>query len=145
MHNEPPSVKAPPPPFITTPTHVPRGLTFTWWGCCSSCFWHKPTKLAHSFFFCSCVYFCLYDPFNCISFHKLFRQLSSFLTLFFWSYFGPFNCVSLYESPPQSWYNPMWLTGLEAPTNSLTTLRKKPHPHPPTHARSAREKDGASP
>ena len=29
----------------------PRGLTFTWWGCCGFCFWHKPTELAHSFFF----------------------------------------------------------------------------------------------
>ena len=32
------------------------------------CFWHKPTELAHSFIFCSCVYFCLYDPFSCILF-----------------------------------------------------------------------------
>ena len=28
--------------------------------------WHKPTELAHTFSFCSCVYFYLYDPFNCI-------------------------------------------------------------------------------
>ena len=35
----------------------------------------KPTKLAHSFSFCSCVYFCLYSPFNCISFHKFSPQL----------------------------------------------------------------------
>ena len=40
--------------------------------------WHKPTELAHSFLFCSCVYFCLYGPFNCISFHKFSRQLSAF-------------------------------------------------------------------
>ena len=33
----------------------PRGLTFTWWGCCSLCFWHKPAELAHSSLFCSCV------------------------------------------------------------------------------------------
>ena len=38
--------------------------------------WHKPAKLAHSFLFDSCVYFCLYGPFNCISFHKFPRQLS---------------------------------------------------------------------
>ena len=31
---------------------------------------YKPTQLAHSFLFCSCVFFCLYGPFNCISFHK---------------------------------------------------------------------------
>ena len=41
-------------------------------------FWHKPTELAHSFFFCSCVCFCLYGPFNCISFHNISRQLSAF-------------------------------------------------------------------
>ena len=46
-------------------------------------FWHKPTELAQSFFlsffiFCSCVYFSLYGPFNCISFHKFSRQLSVF-------------------------------------------------------------------
>ena len=56
----------------------PRGLTFTWWGCCGLCVRHKPTELAHSFLFCSCVCFCLYDPFNCISFHKFSRQLSAF-------------------------------------------------------------------
>ena len=56
----------------------PHGLTITWWGCCGLCLWHKPTKLAHSFLFCSCVCFCLYGPFNCISFHKLSRQLFAF-------------------------------------------------------------------
>ena len=55
----------------------PRELTFMWWGCCGLCFWHKPTELPHSFLLCSCVYFCLYGPFNCISFHKS-RQLSAF-------------------------------------------------------------------
>ena len=38
--------------------------------------WHKPAELAHSFLFCSCVYFCLCGRFNCISFHKFSRQLS---------------------------------------------------------------------
>ena len=28
------------------------------------------STLYSSFFFCSCVYFCLYSPFNCISFHN---------------------------------------------------------------------------
>ena len=56
----------------------PRGLTFTLWGCCSLYFWHKPAELAHSFWFCSCVYFCLYGLFNCISYHKVSRQLSAF-------------------------------------------------------------------
>ena len=64
--------------YFFLPVRSPRGLTFTWWGCWGLCFWHKPTELAHSFLFCSCVYFCLYDPFNCISFHKFSRQLSVF-------------------------------------------------------------------
>ena len=55
----------------------PCGLTFTWWGCCGLCQRHTPTKLAH-YLSCSCVYFCLYGPFNCISFHKLSWQLSAF-------------------------------------------------------------------
>ena len=56
----------------------PRGFTVTWCGWCGLCFWHNPTELAHSSVFCSCVYFCLHGPFNCISFHKLSRQLSAF-------------------------------------------------------------------
>ena len=59
----------------------PCGVTFTWWGCCSLCLWHESTELAHSFLFCSCVYFCLYDPFNCISFHKFSRHLADFSLL----------------------------------------------------------------
>ena len=55
----------------------PNGLTFTWWGCCGLCFWHKPTELAFSFFILF-LCLCLYDPFNCISFHKFSRQLSAF-------------------------------------------------------------------
>ena len=57
----------------------PRGLTFMWWGCYGLCHRHKPTELTHSFLFCSCVYLCLYGPFNCISFHAVSRQLSVFL------------------------------------------------------------------
>ena len=53
-------------------------LNFTWWGCYGLCLWHRPTELAHSFLFCSCVCFCLYSPFNCISFHKFSQQLSTF-------------------------------------------------------------------
>ena len=40
--------------------------------------WHKPTELAHTFSFCSCVYFYLYDPFNCISFQTFSWHFSSF-------------------------------------------------------------------
>ena len=77
------------------------------------------TELAHSLLFCSCVCFCLYCPFNCISFLK-FSQRLCFLTPFFWSYFcliGPFNYISLYESLLQPCFNPLWLTGLKASTN----------------------------
>ena len=92
---------------LCCPDKSPRELTFTWWGCCGLRFWHKPNELAHSFSFCSCVYICIYGPFNCISFHKFSRQLSVFSL-----------CSSgLYESLLQPWYNPLWLTGLKAPTN----------------------------
>ena len=56
--------------FIYLYDYCPCWLTFTWWGCYSLCQRHKPIERAHSFIFCSCVYFCLYGPFNCISFHK---------------------------------------------------------------------------
>ena len=49
-----------------------------WYGCYGLCQGHKATELAHSFLFCSCVYFCFYGPFNCISFHKFSQQLSVF-------------------------------------------------------------------
>ena len=38
---------------------------------------HKPAELAYSFLFCSCVYFCLYGPSKCISFHKFSLALSN--------------------------------------------------------------------
>ena len=56
----------------------PRGLTFTWWGCHGLCLRHKLNELAHSFLLCSCVCFCLYGPFNFISFLEFSRQLSVF-------------------------------------------------------------------
>ena len=70
--------------------------------------WHKPTELARSFLCWSCVYFCLYGPFNCISFQKILLTTVRFPTLLCWSYFcliGPFNYISLYESLLQPWYN----------------------------------------
>ena len=49
----------------------PRALTFTWFFVVV-CFVFQinQTKLAHSSLFRSCVYFRLYGPFNCISFHN---------------------------------------------------------------------------
>ena len=40
----------------------------------------------HSFLFCSGVCFCLYGPFNCISFHKFSPTTLRFLTLVFRSF-----------------------------------------------------------
>ena len=62
-------------------------------------------EFAHSFLFCSCVCFCLYGPFSCISFHKSSRQFSAFTlcssrlisALLFFVFF---NYISLYESLP---------------------------------------------
>ena len=39
---------------------------------------HQPSLPPPFFLFCSCVCFCLYSPFSCISFHKFSRQLSAF-------------------------------------------------------------------
>ena len=63
---------------LESPLRVPHGLTLTWFVCCGLCLWHKPTEFPHSFLLCHCVCFCLYDPFNCISFHRFSRQLSAF-------------------------------------------------------------------
>ena len=63
---------------FSSPLPGPCRLTFTWWGCCGLCQRHKPVELAHSCLFCPCVYFCLYGPFTCISFHKFSWQLLEF-------------------------------------------------------------------
>ena len=59
--------------------------------------WHKATELAHSFLFCSCIYFCPYGPFNCTSFHKFSRQLSVF-SLFFSGFSLPYWSFQVYVS-----------------------------------------------
>ena len=74
-------------PIILGPSHlgtVPVGSPSRG-GDVTAYVWHKPTELAHSFLFCSCVYFCLYGPFNCILFHKNLLTTLCFLTLFLWS------------------------------------------------------------
>ena len=99
------------------PVHTQQhtcGLTFAWLGYCGLCQRHRPTELAHSFLFRSCVYFIfMASPWI------LPATLRS-LTLFFQSYFcliGPFNYPSVYEILPQPWFNPLWLTGCKAPAN----------------------------
>ena len=42
---------------------------------------NPPSSLTLFLLFCSCVYFCLYGPFNCISFHKFSRQPVSYTHL----------------------------------------------------------------
>ena len=82
---------------------VPAGSPSRGGGFCDLRPWHKPAEFAHSFLFCSCVYFCISCPFNCIPFHKILPTILCFLTLFFPFYFcfiGPCNYVSLYESLP---------------------------------------------
>ena len=64
--------------FSVSVSGSPCRLTFTRWECCGLCFWHKPTELAQSLLFCSCVCFHLYGAFSCISFHELSRQLFAF-------------------------------------------------------------------
>ena len=97
----------------------PRGLTFTWWGCCSLCFWHKPVELAHSLLFYSCVFFCLYGPFSCISFLKFSQQLSPFSLCSS----GLITALLVLSTIYLLWkfssalHNALWLTGLKAPTN----------------------------
>ena len=86
----------------------------------------KQPSLPTPFFKCSSsVCFCLYGPFNWISFDKVSRQLSTFslcsfglisALLLLWTIY----LFMLHESLPQPWYNPLWLTGLEAPTNQPT-------------------------
>ena len=61
--------------YVLLQSLSPDGFTFMWQVCCGLCPWHKQTELAHSFLFYSCIYFCLYGPFNCISFQNFSRQL----------------------------------------------------------------------
>ena len=67
-----------------------------------------------------CLFLSLW-PFQLYSIPRILPTFLRFLTLFFWSsYFcliDPFNYISLYEKLRQPWYNPLWLTGLKAPTN----------------------------
>ena len=92
-----------------------HGLTFMWWECCSLRLWHKPAELAHCFLFCSCIWFCLYGPFNCILFLKFSRRLPSFSLCSSRLIFA--LLVFLAESLLQPWYNPLWSTGFKAPAN----------------------------
>ena len=72
-------------------------------------------ELADSFLFCSCVYFCLYGPFNCILFHQFSRHLSAFslCSSCLNSALLALSTIRLYvKDLPQPSYNPLWLTWL---------------------------------
>ena len=93
----------------------PHGLTFTRWGCCN-----RACQLLFILFLC--LFLSLW-PFQLYFIPYILPPTLRFLTLFFRSYFcliSPFNYISVYESIPQPWYNPLWLTGLKVPTNYLT-------------------------
>ena len=78
----------------------PRGLIFTWFGCCGLCLWHKPAELAHSLLVCFCVDFCLYSPFifHPINFPDNFPLFHSVLPVLFLPYICPFNYIYRCES-----------------------------------------------
>ena len=92
---------------------------------------HKLTELAHSFFlkFYSCVHFCFYGSFNCISLHKFSRQLSVF-----WLRSSSFISALLVLSTTYLFlkvsFSPdiflslllLLLTGLKLPVNQLNQL-----------------------
>ena len=88
-----PSASSPPPP-------CPRGLTFTWWGCCGLCLWHKSTDSPTQF------YSVLVSVSVFLALSAAFHSINSpdnslhFLILFFRSYFcftGPFNLGSKHQ------------------------------------------------
>ena len=61
----------------------PHAVTFTCWGCCSLCLWHKSTEFAHSFkkkkkILFLCLFLSLWPFQLTISYHKFSRQLSAF-------------------------------------------------------------------
>ena len=106
--------------IVPLPLLRPRGLTFTWWGCCGLCQRHKPTELAHPFhsvlmsvyvfMTLSTVFHFMHSPDNTPLSHSVFPVL----ILPYWSFqlyvslrkspsaliYGPFNCISF---PEFSW------------------------------------------
>ena len=74
----------------------PRELTFTWWGCCTFYFWHKPTTFAHSVFILFLCLFLSLWPFQLYFIPSLLPTTLRFLTLFFRSYFCLLVLSTLY-------------------------------------------------
>ena len=79
----------------------------------------KPTELAYSFLYCSCVYFCLTALSTVFHFIN-FPDHCPFFTLFFRSCLSPmdpFNYMSLYKVSLSPDLIPSGLTGLKTPIN----------------------------
>ena len=82
-----------------------------------------------------CLFLSLW-PFQLYFIPQILPTTLRFLTLFFWSFFFfsallVLSTVYLYKSLPQPWYNPLWLTGLKAPTNQLNySLKGSPGSSP---------------
>ena len=102
-------------------------FSFTWWGCCGVCLWHNQTSLPTPFYSVLVSVSVLTAPstvFHSINSPNHSPLSQSVLPVLFLpkSVIGPFNYISLCESLHQPWYNPLWLTGLKAPTNELTNF-----------------------
>ena len=82
-------------------------------------------NLPTPFLFCSCVCFCLYSPFNCISIHEFSRQISAFSLCSSGLISALMVLSTIYVSVKVSF--PLWLSGLKAPTNSFS-LQLSPKP-----------------
>ena len=89
-------------PFLSA--FRPHGLTFTWWGCCSSCLWHKPTEPAHAFFYSVLVsvsvFMALSTVFHSINFPDNSSISHSVLQVLFLPYWSFQVYISLWKSPP---------------------------------------------
>ena len=89
--------------FFSHPFDSSRVLTFTWWGCCGLCFYHKPTELAHSFFLYSVlvfisVFMALSTVFQSINSPDNSPFSHSVLPVLFLPYWSLQLCISHYKS-----------------------------------------------
>ena len=89
--------------FLVSFLLCPRELTFTWWGCCGLCLWHKVIELAHSFSF---LFLCLFLSFLALStvFHSINSPDNSplshsVLPVLFLPYWSFQLYISLWKSP----------------------------------------------
>ena len=82
-------------PGILPLRQLPHGVTSTWSICQVYVFCNINQPNLSTPFPLTCAYFCLFGPFNYISFHKLSQQFSAFSHCssdLVSAFFGPFNC-----------------------------------------------------